>query len=100
MNDNSIEIGIEPVYKNDELQIIRFSSKNKDSCCIKTGIARGCYGSNIQGRIKFYNEYKRQCQFKGFIDRWYDRLKLYTDKVGRVRKKIEKLENKKRSRHE
>lgn len=64
--------GIEPSYQYDELQIIKFDFADKNKCCLLEGKAWGVWGSNVVKKSKLYGQYKRNCTFKNFIDKWFD----------------------------
>lgn len=70
INPNSIMIGIEPSYQYDKLKIIKID-KDKNYSFIETGIAFGYYGSRICSTRKLYSDYKYNCKFKRFIDKYH-----------------------------
>ena len=73
INKDEIKFGIEPAYMYEDLKIICIKKEKKCSY-IKTGRAFGLYGSGIRSTTKFYEDYKYNCKFKKFIDKWYKEL--------------------------
>lgn len=69
INSDGVLIGIEPTYQYDELFIICIHS-DKNKSYIQHGKAWGPYGSDVAKRIKFYSDYKNECKFTKFIDKW------------------------------
>lgn len=74
ITEDSFIFGIEPSYEGDDLQIIGFNFKDKNSSYIRQGHSFGAYGSNIVSKYKFYGDYKRKSKFVKFIDKWYDKI--------------------------
>ena len=70
VTEDFVNVGIEPAYQYQKLKIISIS-KNKDESYIQTGKAWGPYGSGIARNTKYYKEYKRNCKFTRFVDKWY-----------------------------
>ena len=64
-----VAMGIEPAYQLDPLKIVIINS-NIQYSSFTTGIAYGYYGSNIVQKYKRYEEYKNNCKFKRFADKW------------------------------
>ncbi len=68
-----ISFGIEPTYKYDKLKLIIINNNIKYSSYIN-GISFGWYGTNIIKTKKRYEEYKLNCKFKKFADKWSKEL--------------------------
>ena len=68
-----VAIGVEPAYKLDPLKIV-IVNNNIQYSSFTTGIAYGYYGSGIVQTYKRYGEYKNDCKFKRFADKWSPRL--------------------------
>jgi len=65
-----ITIGIEPAYQYERLKLVSIN-KNKINSFMKRGKAWGPYGSGIASNIKYYGDYKLNCKFTRFVDRWH-----------------------------
>lgn len=63
-------IGQEPAYFGDNYKVICIA-KNKKYSFIATGHAFGMYGSGIKKTTKYYKDYKYNCKFVQFVDRWH-----------------------------
>lgn len=81
IDENHFIFGIEPSYEGDDLQIIKFNFKDKNSSYIRQGHSFGAYGSNIVSKYRFYGDYKRKSKFVNFIDKWWDVLQLEIRKI-------------------
>ena len=68
-----VDIGVEPGYQYEPLKIISIN-KDKRKSYICTGRAFGGYGTQLVTKTKFYIEYKYQCKFVRFIDKWHKEL--------------------------
>lgn len=71
--DNAIQFGIEPSYIYEHRHIICIHENIKLSY-ISRGIAWGFYGSNVAQTTKYYGQYKSDCKFTRFIDKWHFKL--------------------------
>ncbi len=65
---NSFDVGIEPTYEGDNLQIVHFDITDKNKCAKILGRAFGAYGSNICSTCKCYGDYAYKSKFVRFID--------------------------------
>ncbi len=70
ISQEEVSFGIEPAYQYEDLKIISIKKEILYSY-IKTGRAFGDYGSGIRATTKYYGEYKNNCKFKSFIDKWH-----------------------------
>lgn len=70
LSDNSITVGIEPTYQHDHLKLISIN-KDKLKSYIRTGTSFGPYGSVVVFNTKEYGQYKNQCKFVRFVDKWH-----------------------------
>lgn len=66
----SVAIGIEPAYQYQRLKIITIR-RNKKESSIEDGYAWEAFGTGIRKKIKTYGEYKRNCKFTRFVDKWH-----------------------------
>jgi hypothetical protein len=66
-------IGQEPAYIWQYLKIV-YICNVKELSYIENGVAFGYYGTSIGARRKYYKDYKRNCKFVRFIDRWHEIL--------------------------
>jgi len=73
IEEDMVNIGIEPAYQGDELLIISIN-KNKSKSYLQRGKAWGPYGSQIAKKTKTYSEYKRKGKFVKFVDQWHEIL--------------------------
>lgn len=69
--DGNFFFGIEPSYKYDDMQILCINLRDKNLCSLTEGRAWGYYGTSVTAKTKHYGEYKRNCKFIRFIDKWY-----------------------------
>lgn len=72
-NNDSIEIGVTPVYQHDTLKIIKVNTR-KELSSITTGYAFGYYGSEVVRTQKYYLDFKYKSKFIRFIDRWHEKF--------------------------
>lgn len=72
----AVDFGIEPAYQYDKLKIYSIDT-DKDSSYYMQGKAWGDYGSGIAKTIKYYSDYKNNCKFKKFVDRWSNELSKF-----------------------
>ena len=70
IKENYIDFGIEPAYMYQDLKIISINQR-KGCSYIRTGRAFGGYGSGIRATTKVYADYKNDCKFTRFIDKWH-----------------------------
>lgn len=73
IEEDMVNVGIEPTYQGDELLIISIN-KNKSKSYLQRGKAWGPYGSQIAKKTKTYGEYKRKGKFVKFVDQWHEIL--------------------------
>jgi hypothetical protein len=71
IKENKIDFGIEPAYQYEDLKIISIN-RQKGCSYIKIGRAFGDYGSGIRATTKYYADYKKDCKFTKFIDKWHN----------------------------
>jgi hypothetical protein len=71
-----VDFGIEPAYQYDKLKIYSIDT-NKDSSYFMQGKAWGAYGSGIVKTTKYYTDYKNNCKFKKFVDKWSNELSKF-----------------------
>ena len=71
--DNEIYFGVEPSYMYEHLKIICIK-RNKERSYIESGYAHGAWGSDIARSGKAYSEYKNNCKFTRFIDKWHEKI--------------------------
>lgn len=70
INKKFIMIGVEPAYQYERLKIIKINEV-KELSKITTGRAWGPYGTQVGSTTKYYYQYKLNCKFTRFIDRWH-----------------------------
>lgn len=75
IGETEFNVGIEPAYAGERLQIIHFDFVDKNSCYKRTGFAFGLYGTGIRETYTFYGNYTYKSKFIKFIDKYYDDLK-------------------------
>lgn len=73
ISDEEIKVGIEPAYFGEDLLIVAIC-KDKRFSYIQTGHAFGYWGSGIRSKTKYYKDYKKNCKFVKFVDKWHDLL--------------------------
>lgn len=68
-----ILLGVEPAYQYEDLKVICIH-RDINKSYIETGRAFGPYGSGIRATTKFYGDYKYNCKFTRFINKWHSKL--------------------------
>lgn len=74
-----IDFGIEPAYQFDKLRIYSIDT-NKESSYYMQGKSWGAYGSGVVKTIKYYSDYKNNCKFIKFVDKWSKELNKFISK--------------------
>ena len=69
-----VVFGIEPTYQYDKLKLITINS-DIENCYYENGVAFGVYGSKIVSKKKKYTQYKNNCKFKVFAEKWSKELR-------------------------
>jgi len=67
---DEVRIGIEPSYQFESLKMITINH-NKDYSAFTTGKSFSDWGTGIRKTEKRYKDYKSNCKFVRFIDKWH-----------------------------
>ena len=71
-----VVFGIEPTYQYDKLKLIGIYS-DIESCFKEDGTSFGAYGSNVVSKKRNYTQYKYNCKFKIFAEKWSKELSKF-----------------------
>lgn len=81
VDDDSFDVGIEPAYEGDKLQIVHFDLTDKNKCAKILGRAFGPYGSNVCRTCKCYGDYAYKSKFVRFVDDNYSFIKQLAEEM-------------------
>ena len=73
IDEEAVQVGIEPAYQYGKLRIITIH-KDKSKSFHRSGKSWGGYGSKLVSTTKTYAEYKRRRKFVKFVDEWHAKL--------------------------
>lgn len=73
VNESCVMVGLEPGYQYERLLIVAIH-KNKEMSFIRDGYAWQGYGTGLRKKTRFYGEFKYNCKFVRFVDKWHGKL--------------------------